>query len=394
MKCAIMLATVCTLGLTAAEPTRGPGVYPGAPSEYSGPALCPGGTAYRNLALHRPAYHSSSYDYNLTAQLVTDGIKETTEPRWLAVSTSDRGTLPLREREILFDQNWVTAIDVKGRKLWVQVELGGGAEAPAIDRIDVDSSVKASQPDWENWTIVVSGSADGRTWQELQRSDGMARPTGELKGSVRLAAATHSRFLRIELLSGRSLSWHVGEIGLFHQDQRVQIAGPHPFSSAWMSAAGGDQWVSVDLGAVSTFDRVVLDWLRRPAAGRIEVSDDGAAWKLVQSLPAAGTRDDLKLAQPVSGRYVRVAMSGGAAADRYSLSEFEVHGRGGLVPEPKPTLDGGIWRVQRDSQVSADARAISTAGFADRDWIVATVPGTVLVSYLNAGAIPDRKSVV
>ena len=54
------------------------GVYPGDPAQYFGPALVTDTATYRNLALHRPAYQSSSYDYNLTAQLVTDGIKETT----------------------------------------------------------------------------------------------------------------------------------------------------------------------------------------------------------------------------------------------------------------------------------------------------------------------------
>ena len=67
-------------GVPSASPTvytRGVGVYPGDPKDYSGPSMVVDETNYRNLALHRPAYHSSSYDYNLTAQLVTDGIKET-----------------------------------------------------------------------------------------------------------------------------------------------------------------------------------------------------------------------------------------------------------------------------------------------------------------------------
>ena len=37
----------------------------------------------------------------------------------------------------------------------------------------------------------------------------------------------------------------------------------------------------------------------------------------------------------------------------------------------------------------ADGKALSQAGFADKDWLVATVPGTVLTSYWNAGALPD-----
>jgi hypothetical protein len=39
---------------------------------YNGATLVPDTQTYRNLALHRPAYASSRYDYNLTAQLVTD----------------------------------------------------------------------------------------------------------------------------------------------------------------------------------------------------------------------------------------------------------------------------------------------------------------------------------
>ena len=45
--------------------------------------------------------------------------------------------------------------------------------------------------------------------------------------------------------------------------------------------------------------------------------------------------------------------------------------------------------MQRDSLVKALRRTLSKPGFADRDWLVATVPGTVLASYYNAGAMPD-----
>jgi hypothetical protein len=59
--------------------------------------------------LHRPAYHSSSYDYNLTAQLFTDGIKETS-PAALDFHLQQRnGVFPKNEREYLLDGNWVPA---------------------------------------------------------------------------------------------------------------------------------------------------------------------------------------------------------------------------------------------------------------------------------------------
>ena len=45
--------------------------------------------------------------------------------------------------------------------------------------------------------------------------------------------------------------------------------------------------------------------------------------------------------------------------------------------------------MQRASLVPAEGDKIATPGFADKDWMIATVPGTVLTSYLNDGAIPN-----
>jgi len=52
-------------------------------------------------------------------------------------------------------------------------------------------------------------------------------------------------------------------------------------------------------------------------------------------------------------------------------------------------LAGGEWRLQRDSLVAADGATLSKPGFSDEDWLPATVPGTVLSSYWDDGALPD-----
>src|ERR1022692_612221 len=113
---------VCLLALAilnAQEFTRGLGVYPGDPKEYVGPLLTPDTATYRNLALHRPAYHSSSYDYNLTAQLVTDGIKTTALPRWISTATND-GAVPRKsERELVLDDNVTSTVTLRGAKPWL-----------------------------------------------------------------------------------------------------------------------------------------------------------------------------------------------------------------------------------------------------------------------------------
>ena len=398
MKRIVTLSLMAVASLAAQQYTRGVGVYPGNPKDYFGPVMRVEGTAYRNLALHRPAYHSSSYDYNLTAQLVTDGIKDTRLPRWVVSASSQQGPLKKNERERLLDRNPWTSVDLKGTGGWVQVEMEGGDGAPEVDRIDVQAAVQmSSQPGWK---CVLSGSDDGAAWKELGRAAGSERPARLFKTSIPLTAPSHSRFYRVEVEAPGALAWRVGEVGLFDKNRQLEIGGPYDFTSAWMSEGSGEEWVYVDLGAPCEFDRVKLDWIRRAAEGAIEVSDDAANWRAIQALPSSTELvDDLKLAQPAKGRYVRVHMTRPASPDGYILSEMEVWGRGGPLAEPAPApkmradgrldLAGGAWRIQRDSLVPAGGEALSQPGFDDRDWLVATVPGTALVSYLNAGAIPD-----
>jgi hypothetical protein len=168
-----------------------------------------------------------------------------------------------------------------------------------------------------------------------------------------------------------------------------------------MSAGSGAEWVYVDLGAVCTFDRVVLEWIRRADVGAVQVSTNATDWQTLQALPHdGGMIDEIHLAQVAHGRYVRVLMTKPAEPEgNYILSELEIYGRGGLVAVPKPAeslqssgalnLAGGNWRLQRASLVVASGEQVSTPGFAAKDWMVATVPGTILTSYLNDGAVPN-----
>jgi beta-galactosidase/beta-glucuronidase len=370
--------------------TRGVGVYPGDPKQNWSPVLQPGPNEYRNLALHRPAYQSSSYDYNLTAQLITDGIKESAMPRRIAVTGSQTGLLPKNERERVLDNNWMTFVDQSGKSVWLEVEIAGGQEAPLIDSLRVDGSVRGVEPENQEVTCTVSGSGDGQSWHELGRAAHMVHPAGELHFTMAFQAPSRNRFYRVQFDNGRLLHWQIGELKFLNQNQPVHLGGPYGFSSAWMSAGTGEEWVYVDLGVKSQFDRVAMSWIRRPAEGALQVSDDAANWRTVHALDG----DDIKLSQPAEARYVRVLLTKPATPEGYVLSELEVWGRGGMMVRPKPAapslaLDGGAWKVERDSQVAAPGEELSRPGFDDRGWLAATVPGTVLASYYNAGAVPD-----
>ena len=205
---------------------------------------------------------------------------------------------------------------------------------------------------------------------------------------------------RLDFQADSDLTWQVGDISFFDKDRRLSIGGPYDFTSAWMSAGVGEEWVYVDLGAECQFDRVALHWIRR-GGGRLDPGV-GRRRELAHAAGAAApgaASDDIKLATPGQGRYVRVLMTRPASPEGYILSELEVYGRGGPVagaaggaaraPMDGWTLAGGAWRLQRDSLVEAGGEALSQPGFADQDWMVATVPGTALSSYLNDGALPD-----
>ena len=372
----ILLLTLLAASVLHGQPyTRGVGVYPGDSNQDFAPTLVPDTTTYRNLALHRPAYQSSAYDYNLTAQLVTDGIKENSLPRWIATSTSQQGALKKNQRELLLDHNPVSTVELRGTHAWVQFELAGGESPLEVDRITVEAR---AQP--EGSTCAVAASDDAQEWKELGRDSG--------KCNVAFAAPSRARFYRVEFDVPSATTWRVAEVAFFRENRRVEVAGPYHFTSAWMPAGKGEQWVYVDLGAECTFDRVALSWIRRPTEGALQTSDDAATWQTVEALPAA---DDFKLERPVKARYVRVLLTKPASPEGYILSELEVYGRGGPVARPKPAsgLSGGAWRLERDSLVTADGSTLSQPGFQDQDWLVATVPATVLSSYWNAGALPD-----
>lgn len=405
MKRAALIFVFCSFALQAQNYTRGIGVYPGDPKEYTGPSLVADTGTYRNLALHRPAYQSSAYDYNLTAQLVTDGIKEQTQPQWIETSTSNGGVLPKNERELFLDGNVVSSVSVTGDAPWVEFDIQG-SKTPEIDRIDLSLRKIYGHPLSGTWTYTVLGSDDHTNWKEVGRVSGLEWPDMRGQGpsfmqSIPFSAPAQFHCYRLQLAATQLRNWAVAELALSDKGEPVRVAGPDVFSSAWMSAGSGEEWVYVDLGTASTFDRVVLNWIQRAAEGSIQVSDDANQWKTVSTLNSgSGLNEEVKLAQPARGRYVRVLMTKSEhPGDRYILSELEIYGKGGLAPtahtatqaqaDGSLTLAGGNWRLQRASLVPAGGEQLSQPGVADKDWMIATVPGTVLTSYLNDGAIPN-----
>jgi Exo-beta-D-glucosaminidase Ig-fold domain/Glycosyl hydrolases family 2/F5/8 type C domain/Glycosyl hydrolases family 2, sugar binding domain len=401
----LLSALLCLCSAFATEDfTRGVGVYPGDPAAFDGPVLSPETEAYRNLALHRPAIASSNYDYNLTAQLVTDGIIDERLPRWLVCSSSAEGILPRSEREHVVDGYVSTGVDLPAAGGWVQIEQAGRYDGPAVDRIEVIAMPRTEDAKPQRWTCLVSASDDGQNWRELGQTSGLEKLAREtvwspkiVKTAFDVPANGTARFYRLQLNAPSVTGWRVASFDTFARGQRVNLGGPYDFTSAWKSAGDAHEWIQVDLGADCTVDRVMLHWIRRAAEGAIEISEDATTWLTL--LPLSAASDDYPLPRPERARYVRVQMTRPATQDGYIMSELQVFGRGGPVPQARPAptsapgarqdLVRGSWRIQRDSLVMSDGETLSQPGADCEGWLPATVPGTALVSFLNAGALPD-----
>ncbi|MDY6248080.1 MAG: discoidin domain-containing protein, partial [Prevotella sp.] len=422
-----------------AQTTRGIGIYPGAAEEFFGPQLV-AGDGYRNLARGRMVYQSSSFDFNMTAQLLTDGIVERgarnekgNEMVFLEVSTPD-GQLPQRQRESTLDGNDWTQSFVMGGDTWLQYAWHG--MAVEADKISLIGTVAYRETDaTDGYRIRVVVSNDGKRWQQVAtvkgdtlpglRSRSMVNsdpnknagndemlPTQRLNIELPFSKVLKFNYLRVELQMKGAVYWAFTENPITLGGRSANVLPSSGFTSAWMVQSDRDEWACIDLGAKSEIGEIQCAWIEKPKKFEVQVSNDG---KNFQSIGIFGISNKTPLSiwrgaggEAPFARFVRIFIPQTGQKQRVILSEIAVMGRGGLVVKPHeevgwntqhPTpntqhpqkffLDGGDWRLQRASEVTAKGSEISRQGFDAKSWTVATVPATVLMSYVNAGALPN-----
>lgn len=94
----------------------------------------------------------------------------------------------------------------------------------------------------------------------------------------------------------------------------------------WASEWRDGEWLRIDLGEPQLVKRVTLDWERAYGkAYRIEVSDDGAAWRTVWSTDAGDGGLDTARFAGTTARYLRVQGVQRATDWGYSLHEVGVY---------------------------------------------------------------------
>ena len=357
-----------------------------------------------NIAEFKAATASSSYDYNLAPQLLTDGRIVTSEPAWLRVSTA-AGELPRREKEWTLDTGPYSKNTLEGGKNFLEYEWSAQRFTAACVRIVGTVVYKEGAKGWSinclsgGESMKTAGSIEGdglpgeprwpvRVTDPNKQSEETLYPSRSLRFVIPLDGAVDFNKFRIDFNMEGALYWEVNSVDFSQADgfgdntdtgpfdspeaRGFNVLPAETFTSAWMSADGEPQWVKIDLGESRMISSVDIHWLHGASNTELKVSDDGERWRPMRA--GKGT-----------GRFVRIDMEGADESGHFAISEVEVFG----PADDAVTAEKPVWRLQRADMVKDSGEAISSAGYDPSGWMPAVVPGTVLYSYIAAGAVPD-----
>ena len=334
-----------------------------------------------NVALYRAASHSSSFDMNQAAQLVTDGIISAEAAPWVNLKM-DGQDVPMEKRNYLIDYN-VSNLEFKGGRACFELEFHGMP-------LDADKVMIAGNNYGAKRTAtsaLVEVSYDGQEWKEAGKVKGSGLQSNSLlykytdEWVVPLQMQPNPAALRLTLeLPGANLA-NVCELFFFKGNELLELMPNTRFVSSWKSASDRDEWIEVDLGEVCPLEKAVFHWINPAVSGAVLVSNDGKAWKNVAALDG----DEVKLG--AKGRYVRATLDSTENGEPFELSELEIIGRKKASKAPAVESDGICWKLARAAECELSGQEVSSASFDDSGWMNAKVPGTVLGSYVAAGAV-------
>ena len=397
---------MCCLTMTAtlamAQQNRGIGIYPGRPSEYFGPKIVKD-NELRNLALHRAVYQYSanaSYDNNLTAQLLTDGIVSQGEPAWLEVRCNDKPLNTADREKTLNISEWSSTV-TEGSHATISYTWHGMVVEP--DEILIEGFVaydesksfngygitcQLTEPGGKSRSMKMQGhSLPGEPYKRKVSSDPNKQTGGAdvsacaLKQSFRMKGGVRLGSLLFTFDQQNALYWSVKEVTLMHKGKRIAVLPADHFRSVWMTRRQCAAWV--DLGAMADIQEVRIHPALPQGSIDVSISSDGSTWTKLGRLDLRSKKSPT-LAVGAKARYVQLDAEAEKDTPLF-ISELEVIGRGGVTAQPQPEqgwhdgkyyLNGGPWTLK-------------PLGDDEAPGITATVPATILSSYHNAGALPD-----
>ncbi|MGG5461924.1 discoidin domain-containing protein [Clostridium sp. B9] len=291
-----------------------------------------------NLALNKPTQASSrEVQDKFGSEKITDGIKD---------KPSDSASKP-------GDSRWSSERSVPQ---WIYIDF---EEATTFDQVDIlwDGSYSSS------YSLEVSD--DGNTWTEVYST---TEGDGD-QDSINLENDVTAQYLRVSCNNSEH-DW--GNVSIYEvevYDNEGEVAPPteegvnialnktatssgnetnsltpdkvvdgdtESRTSRWSSNhfTSGHQWLTIDLGEVSTFDKVRLFWEAANAkVYEIQISDDNENWTSVhRNESGQGGVETIELAEKQSARYVRVYCEENNPAVWSTVSLYEIEIYNGDIP--------------------------------------------------------------
>ncbi|GHT46845.1 hypothetical protein FACS189440_05780 [Bacteroidia bacterium] len=357
----------------------------------------------RNIAFRRAVYQSSAANFNNVGHLAADGIF-TVKKQIAHVFTDQYGDSPQEENpEYAFDDRTGTKWLTFHKTAWLQIQWADD-KALTASTYSITSGNDDPNRDPKAWT--VEGSNNGVDFVQLDKQSNNTFSQRKETKKYPIAQPGAYKYYRLNITANQGDERiQLAEWDLLDGTGKSVITRPEKqddtLDSRWLSRSNNNEWIYVDLRTESPIESVKLYWADAlwADAYEIQTSNDAKTWKtaFTQNQGKGGTETC-----PLNGsnaRYVRLYCKSGSGKN-FSVTEMEVLGDNQLnyktEPLPKPLADGaqylrgGNWRVQRASEAGTqDGIQLSKAGFDDKSWLPAKVPGTVLMSYLLAGALPD-----
>jgi Exo-beta-D-glucosaminidase Ig-fold domain/Concanavalin A-like lectin/glucanases superfamily/Glycosyl hydrolases family 2/Glycosyl hydrolases family 2, TIM barrel domain/Glycosyl hydrolases family 2, sugar binding domain len=168
-----------------------------------------------------------------------------------------------------------------------------------------------------------------------------------------------------------------GKLDLGSVSPVLEMAPPVLPSPNWRHFGGSIASLTLVRSALST-DEIKQLSQKPDDFSTVEFEEGSKPWP-VQTHGQAGYRAPQ---DPSTMPRSKAPFSAPAAKPRHAQGILQANG------EAQWTLDAG-WSMIPAPKVNADGRTISQTGFNARDWMSATVPGTVLTTMIDRGVYPD-----
>ena len=169
----------------------------------------------------------------------------------------------------------------------------------------------------------------------------------------------------------------------------------------WESQPGNHHRLTIDLGSSQTISKVVIWWGTNygteyqltassknnlPGATILSISDGKGGSETITCAKQKAQiiqLDISKVKNPIQGCVIKEIEVFGEGSERFVPSGIT------QLSANKLTLNGKMWRIQNAMFVNDKPQDIAKPGYNDKEWIPAKVPGTVMGSYYDFGALPD-----